>query len=597
MDIGEDLKNNPWAQFIGTNLENLDGLEEIPDYEDPKDQTNTKLLPDDMNVYGSCPVWEEFSLITCKECNCMIIPAAISTHMVQRHSNKKVGTPAASTSTSTTNTNVSASATGSCSNTASSWKGSEWTANNNASHGLQSSVNTSANIVRVKLEKSDPDNKSTSNRKPSKSSYVMSKKNSQSKKELLQPHSSESLPELSSNIPSTSSQMMPLTSSGFRSSEIFPSTDRFDTNPMYTSVLPPQSAPSSLGQPMDVSDSSSSEKKTPTLEKLVLRRVLQTNESTSADGRQAEGIKGVKKDSTAETYFMVVKKDCEQNLLATRKRIRKTSNEDDPEKDVVQKKLKTLESFRDNLISQLFHELESVKEKLHQCTLSKTELQSELRAVREQVQESRRIAEQCRMLSEQNSEYQKEIKELQEKLDLINATTGNLIEQSPMYGNFQAYNYAMEQMAKQLEESEDQKLQFQKRLEDLEAELSELKNSSKLENRNLELKLKHYCRIIGELKNRLDRQVSENEELRSQKEFLEKHLPQEVMYRVKGQLIGITRRAELFEIYPGLIPGQPIPALAEKLLADIQNIDYRSFQQQVANDVNEMFQQTKKDVL
>ncbi|GFQ70320.1 uncharacterized protein TNCT_251771 [Trichonephila clavata] len=531
MDADEDLMNNPWAQFIGTSLENLDDLESLPDYEDPKEQTNTKLATRDMCVYGSCPVWEEFKLTSCRRCNCLVLPAALLSHMVQRHSNEETEEPSlASTSTSTTSTNASASTSGSCSNTGS-WEGSKWTANNNASHGngLQSSLNTTANIVRVKA-----DNKSTLN-------------------------------QLSSNIPSTSTQ-------------------------------PPQPA-SSFGQPMDVSESSSSEKKAPALEKLVLRRVLQTSESTSGDGGKAEGIKGMRKDSTSENVFMVVKKnDCEQNLLIPRKKFRKRSSEVDPEKDAVEKKMRRLEMDRDRLIKKVFKELNEVKDKLHQCTLSKIELQKELADVKAQMEESKKIAEQCRLLSKQNFKYQKEIKELQDKLDSMTASTSNFMEESSVYGNLQAYNYAMEQMAKQLEASEEQKLQFQKRLEDLEAELSELKNSSKLENRNLELKLKHYCRIIGELKSRLDRQVSENEELRSRKEFLEKHLPQEVIYQVKGQLIGITRRAELFEIFPGLISGQPIPALAEKLLADIQNIDYRSFQQQVANNESEIFQQPKDDV-
>ncbi|GFY26511.1 uncharacterized protein TNCV_2878421 [Trichonephila clavipes] len=407
MDADEDLRNNPWAQFIGTSLENLDDLESIPDYEDPKEQTNTKLHPKDMSIYGSCPVWEEFNLISCRRCNCLLLPAALLSHMVQRHSNEETEEPPlASTSTSTTSTNASASTSGSCSNTGSSWEGSEWTANNNASHGngLQSTLNTTANIVRVKA-----DNKSTLNRKSSKSSYVMSKKNSHTKKELSQPHSSKLLPELSSNIPSTSTQ-------------------------------PPQPASSSFGQPVDFSESSSSEKKAPALEKLVLRRVLQTSESTSRDGGKAEGIKGTRKDSASENVFMVVKKnDCEQNLLIPRKKFRKRSSAVDPEKDAVEKKMRRLEMDRDSLIKNVFKELNEVKKKLHQCTLSKIELQKELADVKAHMEESKKVADQCRLLSKQNFKYQKEIKELQDKLDSMTASTSNFMEESSVYGNLQAY--------------------------------------------------------------------------------------------------------------------------------------------------------------
>ncbi|CAL1289706.1 unnamed protein product [Larinioides sclopetarius] len=627
MDFDEDLRNNPWAQYVGINSENLGDLECIPEEIHPKDQTDTKLLPVDIELYGSCPVYDEMHLISCKRCRRVLLPRSLMNHMDKRHGTKEERITTSTPATSASSSCSSASSSRSCSSTTPSWdKETSWTLNKDTSHGavLPSSVNvnTSANIVRVKPENSSLKVDTTPYHKHSKSSYLMLKKNMQSKKELSQPPKSVvMLPELCSNIPSTSTDILPCTSSSSQLNEASPSVDnKFGKDSVHDSVQSPQPTSTSSEKPMDCSEASSNEKKTPTLEKLVLRRVLQTGEKTPAVRRQSvEGMKGVarnKKDSSKEPYFMVVKdKDRQQNLLATRQQIRKQSNVVHQEKDKVEQKMKHLESIRDKLITQLFQELQSVKQKLNECIASKTDLQKEILAYKEQIEESKLTAEQNKMLiqkleeskliaeknkalSKQNHEHIEEKRNLEKKVEIL---TSSLLEQAQMYSNYanQGFNYSSERLAQQLQAAEEQKLQLQRRLEELEKELRELKKTAQFEKGTLENKIQKYALLLGEMQKKLSLAEAEKEDLRMHKEMLEKHVPQETLYRVKSQYAAFTRQSEIYEIYPGMIPNAtsiaaPSVPFTEKLITDIKN-NYLTFQHQVTNDRSEMFQQTMNE--
>ncbi|KAG8180791.1 hypothetical protein JTE90_012970 [Oedothorax gibbosus] len=354
--------------------------------------------------------------------------------------------------------------------------------------------------------------------------------------------------------------------------------------------LPPTIAPAT----------SEPQEKEPAIEKLVLRRVLQTDpKETAESGQSVKGLKGIaknKKDSSQHYFMVVKKKDGPQDLTLSRHQTQKQANPLSLEKHKAAKTKESEETKKDYMINKLIKELESVKYKLELCNRNKVEYEQQLSLVKADLEKTKRITDyQTKILLKQKETFEKEI----EKLKRANEQLSNSIalESAQMYrgiGNH-PWNFADNHMSKQFQTIEEQKLEFQRRIEELECECRELKNSSIIERGRFDAKLRQYFKIMSELKRRLDEQTTKSEELQLQKDYFEKHIPPEIYYQVKNQLG--QQQSEVMEMFPGLLTPLPTPPiasspsvpLAETLLSEVQNVNYITFQSQMSPDSTQVF--------
>ncbi|GIY08569.1 uncharacterized protein CDAR_432891 [Caerostris darwini] len=599
--------DNRWANFVMNRMGNLTDLkwtkdsvfpkEELQekfidrkDMVDPNDQKRyvlPRIFPDDMKLYRFNPMFEEFYLVKCRTCETILTPSALHLHMETKHGLKEmertVITSAPLTSEPIAHSSSSVSPCSSviptCGNE------SKWTSNTTTSNGAVINspirVKTSANIVKVKSQNSySKVHKMTpyQNHKPNlhKANYVMPKNIN---RELSHPRA---LPELSPSIPSPSTNILPCTSSTFQTNE------GFSSDGVKTDSNSPHNSPTA-------STSSNSRDK---IQPLVLRRVVQTKETVSAEGRQSsEGTKGVarnKKDSSKGTYFMIVNTKSQQQITVSQ-HSRKQPDVVAADKNTVEQQTESLERERHDLISKLFIELKEVKDQLEVSSASKSKLESELLAVKKQLHEFKKVAEQNKLLYEKNSENRRQIQDLNERLGIIAANHSNLMEYSHLHGNcaMSASNFPDEWVTRHLISSEEQRSSFQKRLDDMEMDLKDLKQSTLLEKGAMEQKVQEYSRLLTTMKKRLDLQVFQNEELRQYKECLEGLLPIEVLNQVKNQLSGLHN--EYQETIPAESNSESQPvAYAEELQSSTDDMDYETFQNQDTND-GQIFDQTNKD--
>ncbi|XP_055935476.1 restin homolog isoform X1 [Argiope bruennichi] len=606
MNFGENVKNNLWAKYLGINSENIDNFLALPAEIDPEEKKDTKLPVVDIELYGSCPRYAEIHLVRCKTCHAILLPPALLKHIEKRHGTKEEITSKPSSSCS----NASSSRTCYVTTTPSRNKETTWKMSKDTSCGavLPSSVNvnTSANIVRVKSQKPNLKVETAPYHKHSKSRLLTLKKNN------IEPELSVmKLPAVTSNIPSAS--ILQHTSNSSLWNDFSPSVEnKFGKD----SVQSPQSNSTSSITP-DSPDSPLAGKEAPLIQKLVLRRVLQTNEDPAVRRQSAEGTKGMarnKKDATKQPYFMVVKnKEHCQNLMATQQNMRMQPSVGHQETNKVEQKTRHLENIRDKLITKLLRELQYVKQKLNESNSTNTELRKEILVCKEQaeignskeeenkrlkqeVEELKMTAEENKMLAEQNKRYMEEIQRLKAQVEFF---TNSLLEHAQMYSNYANRSYNSEKLVQQLQIVEEQKLQYQRRLEEMENELREFKNSAQIEKETVDNKLQKFALLFAEMQEKFRLIKAQNKNLHVHNKLLENHLPQEALYEVESQYAAYSRQTELYELYPEMITNptdieEPSVPITEKLISDIQN-NYLNYQQQEEDDSDEIFQQTMNE--
>ncbi|KAF8766810.1 hypothetical protein HNY73_019837 [Argiope bruennichi] len=556
MNFGENVKNNLWAKYLGINSENIDNFLALPAEIDPEEKKDTKLPVVDIELYGSCPRYAEIHLVRCKTCHAILLPPALLKHIEKRHGTKEEITSKPSSSCS----NASSSRTCYVTTTPSRNKETTWKMSKDTSCGavLPSSVNvnTSANIVRVKSQKPNLKVETAPYHKHSKSRLLTLKKNN------IEPELSVmKLPAVTSNIPSAS--ILQHTSNSSLWNDFSPSVEnKFGKD----SVQSPQSNSTSSITP-DSPDSPSAGKEAPLIQKLVLRRVLQTNEDPAVRRQSAEGTKGMarnKKDATKQPYFMVVKnKEHCQNLMATQQNMRMQPSVGHQETEQA--------------------EIGNSKEE-------------ENKRLKQEVEELKMTAEENKMLAEQNKRYMEEIQRLKAQVEFF---TNSLLEHAQMYSNYANRSYNSEKLVQQLQIVEEQKLQYQRRLEEMENELREFKNSAQIEKETVDNKLQKFALLFAEMQEKFRLIKAQNKNLHVHNKLLENHLPQEALYEVESQYAAYSRQTELYELYPEMITNptdieEPSVPITEKLISDIQN-NYLNYQQQVEDDSDEIFQQTMNE--
>ncbi|GIY36222.1 centrosomal protein [Caerostris darwini] len=289
--------------------------------------------------------------------------------------------------------------------------------------------------------------------------------------------------------------------------------------------------------------------------------------------------------------------DLQQNLSASRQQIWRQSREINQEKEKLERKIKDIENESDELISHLKQDIITLKQKLNHCSTSKAELEKEILALKGQFSDSAKQIDQP-SASNQNLNYEKEIKDLKERIDLL--STGEFSQHRDTFRNLVAKSETKsEHEIMQMKiHWEQQKLQFQQRLEELESQLRETKNSSVAEKRELEFKMKQYTKQINKLREKLELQKKEKEELEDQKDILEKNIPPEVHFQVQNQLIELQRRLEryrqLIAVDPNFTKMIPTIPLSDKLLSDIKNIQYQTFSQQASGEQTNLLQNVKQ---
>ncbi|GIX72289.1 uncharacterized protein CEXT_606702 [Caerostris extrusa] len=546
---------NRWANFVMNKMGNLTDLiwtkdsvfpkEELQekyidrkDLVDPNDQKRyvlPRIFPDDMKSYRFNPMFEEFYLVKCRTCETILIPSALLLHMETKHGLKEmertVITSAPLTSEPIAHSSYSVSPCSSVIPTCG--NESKWTSITTTSNGA---------VINSPIRK------------------LCYAKNIN--RELLHPRA---LPQLSPSIPSPSTYILPCTSSTFQKNE------GFSSDGVKTDSNSPHNSPTA-------STSSNSRDK---IQPLVLRR----------------GTKGVarnKKDSSKGTYFMIVNTKSKQQLTVSQ-HSRKQSDVVPADKNTAEQQTESLERERHDLISKLFIELKEVKDQLEVSSASKSKLESELLAVKKQLHDFKKVAEQNKWLYEKNSENRRQIQDLNEKIGKIAASHSNLTEYSHLHGNcpMSASNFADDWVTRQLITSEEQRSSFQKRLDDMEMDLKDLKQSSLLEKGAMEQKVQEYSGLLTTMKRRLDLQVFQNEELRQYKECLEGLLPIEVLNQVKNQLSGLHNEYQETVPAESNSESQPV-AYAEELQSSTDDMDYETFQNQDTND-GQIFDQTNKD--
>ncbi|XP_055937739.1 centrosomal protein of 83 kDa-like isoform X2 [Argiope bruennichi] len=305
---------------------------------------------------------------------------------------------------------------------------------------------------------------------------------------------------------------------------------------------------------------------------------------------------------TKERQSMIAKEqDLQQSLSALRQQLWKQSREMNQEKEKFERKIRDLEAERDDLISQLKQEVAALKQRLNLCSTSKAELEKEVVSLREQLEASKHVGDQANEIpSHQGLNYEKEIRDLKERIDLL--SSGNLQSLGDTFHNTRTKSASKsdyEVMQLKLD-WEQQKLQFQQRLEELESQLRESRSVSVAEKRELEFKLKQYTKQINKLRERLELQKKENEELEHQKDTLKKNIPPETHLQVQNQLTELHRKLERYRQLIGIDPSPsirniPSTSFSDKLLTDIKNIQYQTLPQQGLDGQTGLLQNTKEN--
>ncbi|KAF8766783.1 Centrosomal protein of 83 kDa like protein [Argiope bruennichi] len=305
---------------------------------------------------------------------------------------------------------------------------------------------------------------------------------------------------------------------------------------------------------------------------------------------------------TKERQSMIAKEqDLQQSLSALRQQFWKQSREMNQEKEKFERKIRDLEAERDDLISQLKQEVAALKQRLNLCSTSKAELEKEVVSLREQLEASKHVGDQANEIpSHQGLNYEKEIRDLKERIDLL--SSGNLQNLGDTFHNTRTKSASKsdyEVMQLKLD-WEQQKLQFQQRLEELESQLRESRSVSVAEKRELEFKLKQYTKQINKLRERLELQKKENEELEHQKDTLKKNIPPETHLQVQNQLTELHRKLERYRQLIGIDPSPsirniPSTSFSDKLLTDIKNIQYQTLPQQGLDGQTGLLQNTKEN--
>ncbi|GFQ84460.1 centrosomal protein [Trichonephila clavata] len=301
-----------------------------------------------------------------------------------------------------------------------------------------------------------------------------------------------------------------------------------------------------------------------------------------------------------ERQSMIAKEqDLQGNLSVLRQQFWHQSRDMNQEKDKIERKMKEILTEKDDLISHLKQEILSLKQKLSICSTSKAELEKEILSLRGQLGEAAKQAEglQTEVLPNQNLNYEKEIKDLKERINLL--SSGNFGDQM---SNIHVLNAKSETRSDheimQLKLNwEQQKLQFQQRLEELESQLRETRSSSTVEKRELEFKVKQYTKQINKLRDRLKLQKAHNEELENQREILEKNIPPEIHFQVKNQLSDLQKRLEKYHnlIAAGPNSSKNISVMpSDKLLTDIKNIHFQTLPQLAPYEQSHLLQRSKE---
>ncbi|GFS69490.1 centrosomal protein [Nephila pilipes] len=302
-----------------------------------------------------------------------------------------------------------------------------------------------------------------------------------------------------------------------------------------------------------------------------------------------------------ERQSMIAKEqDIQGNLSAIRQQFWQQSRDMNQEKDRLERKMKEIITEREDLVSQLKQEILTLKQKLNICSTSKAELEKEMLTLRGQLDEAMRQTEgqQTEIPPNQNLNYEKEIRDLKERIDLLSA--GNFGEQRNNIHILSAKSEAKsDHEIIQLKLNwEQQKLQFQQRLEELESQLRETRSSSNADKRELESKVKQYTKQINKLRDRLKFQKIQNEELENQKEILEKNIPPEVHFQVKNQLSELQKRLEKYHLLIAAGPNSSSKNVSsvpsEKLLTDIKNIHFQTSHHLAPYEQSDLFQRPKE---
>ncbi|XP_035230324.1 girdin-like isoform X2 [Stegodyphus dumicola] len=296
-------------------------------------------------------------------------------------------------------------------------------------------------------------------------------------------------------------------------------------------------------------------------------------------------LQALKDSLVLEQQTVITKEqDYQQNLITARQQFWKQINELNQEKDKLERKIKEIESNRDQAVSQLNHELQIMQQKLQQSFTLKTDLEKELVAMKDELDKtlkSSAVAADENLSKESCLNYRKEIQELKERIDVLTARGSDIslekekILRETIAASIPQHVHGNENEILQLKLSwEQQKLQFHQRLEELESQLKETKNSYAAEKRELEFKMKQYSTFISKLRKKLEDQKTRNEELELQNEELEKNVPLDAHIQVKNRLKELQKR---LEEYRRVIATGPSISLSDKLLTEIQNIPLLTF--------------------
>ncbi|GBN05880.1 Centrosomal protein [Araneus ventricosus] len=304
---------------------------------------------------------------------------------------------------------------------------------------------------------------------------------------------------------------------------------------------------------------------------------------------------------TKERQSMIAKEQgLQQDLSATRQHLWKQSREMNQEKEKLERKIRDLEAERDDLISQLKQDIAALKQRLNLCSASKAELEKEVVSLREQLEEaSKHIGDQRNEIpSHPRLNYEREIRDLEERIDLL--SSGHLPGDTFRNARAKSASKSEHEVMQLKLDWEQQKLQFQQRLEELESQLRESRSVSVAEKRELEFKIKQYAKQINKLRDRLELQQKENEDLEHQKDALRKNIPPEVHLQVKNQLTELHRRLERYRQIIAMDPNSslrnvPSTSFSDKLLADIKNIQYQTLSQQGLDEQTGLAQSMKEN--
>ncbi|CAL1292262.1 unnamed protein product [Larinioides sclopetarius] len=304
---------------------------------------------------------------------------------------------------------------------------------------------------------------------------------------------------------------------------------------------------------------------------------------------------------TKERQSMIAKQqDLQQDLSAARQQFWKQSRDMNQEKEKLERKIRDLEAERDDLISQLQQDIAALKQRLNLCSASKAELEKEVVSLREQLEDaSKHIGDQRNEIpSHPGLNYEREIRDLKERIDLL--SSGHI--QGEIFHNAHAKSASKsEHEVLQLKlDWEQQKLQFQQRLEELESQLRESRSASVAEKRELEFKIKQYTKQINKLRDRLELQKKEKEDLENEKDTLRKNIPPEVHLQVKNQLAELQRRLERYRQIITIDPNSslrnvPSTSFSDRLLTDIKNIQYQTLSLQDLEEQTGLVQNMKEN--